>query len=425
MKSSYTPDEIQYIYNYLESENTFHFPVRENGLFPAVLTETETEYTGYDSMWVRDNIHIAHAHHILGKDNVAVKNVQTLADYFNKHRYRFENIIENKVDPQEPMNRPHVRFDGRKLEEINHKWSHVQNDALGYFLWFYSKLANQGLINVQPQDIELLVLFVFYFEAINYWADEDSGHWEEARKVEASSIGVVVAALQETRQLFKKTPSDSAFRYKNKILTDTVLYDLIKRGRDALDAILPMECIQDDPAKRREYDAALLFLVYPLKVVEGEVADQIVERVINNLQGPFGIRRYLGDSYWSPDYKKNLSPERRTIDFSDDITSRDKLLTKQGLEAQWCLFDPIVSCIFGLKYQETNLDNYLWQQTQYLNRSLGQITATTPRCPEMYYIEDSTIVPSKYIPNDSTPLLWTQANLCVALTMMKESLLRK
>ena len=200
---------------------------------------------------------------------------------------------------------------------------------------------------------------------------------------------------------------------------------MIGRGQTALDAILPMECVQTDPTKWREYDAALLFLVYPLKVIKEEVAGQIVERVINNLKGPYGIRRYLGDSYWSPDYKKNLSPENRTIDFSDDMSARDKLLPKQGLEAQWCLFDPIVSCIFGLKYQETNLEHYLSLQTQYLNRSLGQITSINPRCTELYYIEDSTIVPCKYVPNDNTPLLWTQANLYVALVMMQESLFRK
>ena len=40
-----------------------------------------------------------------------------------------------------------------------------------------------------------------YFQAIRYWQDEDSGHWEERRKIEASSIGAVVAGLRELRLL--------------------------------------------------------------------------------------------------------------------------------------------------------------------------------------------------------------------------------
>jgi phosphorylase kinase alpha/beta subunit len=49
---------------------------------------------------------------------------------------------------------------------------------------------------------------------------------------------------------------------------------------------------------------------------------------------------------------------------------------------------------------------------------LGQLTgedceAGEFKCPELYYMEDG-----KYIPNDSTPLLWTQANLRVALKKM-------
>ena len=62
------------------------------------------------------------------------------------------------------------------------------------------------------------------------------------------------------------------------------------------------------------------------------------------------------------------------------------------------------------------------QQTFYLNRSLGQLTAIDSKvggfkCPELYYLEGDS-----YIPNDATPLLWTQANLYTALKIMKQSL---
>jgi hypothetical protein len=64
---------------------------------------------------------------------VAVQNLRTLMKYFIKHRKRLLDIIEGVADPNIPMNRPHIRFDGRSLEEVKEKWAHAQNDALGYF----------------------------------------------------------------------------------------------------------------------------------------------------------------------------------------------------------------------------------------------------------------------------------------------------
>jgi hypothetical protein len=148
-------------------------------------------------------------------------------------------------------------------------------------------------------------------------------------------------------------------------------------------------------------DAALLFLIYPLQIVEGQLADRILADVIAHLQGQAGIRRYLGDSYWAPDYKKKIKPEERTADVSDDLSSRNLLLPAVGQEAQWCLFDPNISCIFGQKFKLTRLPEHLTKQAEYLNRSLKQITTADQtdvpafRCPELYYLESG-----RYISND-------------------------
>ena len=154
------------------------------------------------------------------------------------------------------------------------------------------------------------------------------------------------------------------------------------------------------------------------------MADKILGNVRAHLQGELGIRRYLGDSYWAPDYKRKLSPGQRTADFSDDLSRRDQLLPAFGQEAQWCIFDPIVSCIYGTKFKATRLEGDLAKQAEYLNRSLGQITsegcpqAPPFRCPELYYLEHG-----RYVPNDHVPLVWTQANLLLSLKLMEESCL--
>src|SRR5262249_27588090 len=146
--------------------------------------------------------------------------------------------------------------------------------------------------------------------------------WEEVRKVAASSIGIVVAALDAWGTRF---PAEWKLT-----------------GKRALESILPSECVQTDVAKNRRYDSALLFLIYPYQVVSMEMAERIVSDVTTHLMGPHGIRRYLGDSYWCADYKEKLAADVRTADFSDNLADRDRLL-EPGLEAQWCLFDPIIS----------------------------------------------------------------------------------
>ena len=90
-----------------------------------------------------------------------------------------------------------MRFDGRTLSEIgDQRWAHAQNDALGYFLWLSSTLAASSALKSEADTVSVLTRLVRDFNAIRFWQDEDSGHWEEQRKVSASSIGTVVAGLE-------------------------------------------------------------------------------------------------------------------------------------------------------------------------------------------------------------------------------------
>ncbi|HAC64711.1 MAG TPA: phosphorylase kinase [Cyanothece sp. UBA12306] len=421
LQFTYTLQEIKIISEFLEDQNTFNFPCLESGLFSAATLTEDAEYTGYTSVWVRDNIHVAHSHYVLGNFAIASRNAQALMNYFHKYKHRFEKIIDAGTVPENVMERPHIRFDGVTLTEIDQQWAHAQNDALGYFLWFYCKLIIDGKITPKPEDLKTLALFPLYFQTIAYWQDEDSGHWEEIRKIAASSMGVVVAALTSLKEMLIAQPNLAEnLSYQEQTITINFVDQLLQKGNQELDKILPFECIQAGE-KRREYDGALLFLIYPLKVVNENQSEHIIQNVSNNLQGNYGIKRYLKDSFWAADYKEKLDPEARTVDFSEDMSFRDSLI-QENQEAQWCIFDPILSIIFGLKFQETHQEKYLEQQTWYLNRSLGQLTskdcpAGELKCPELYYLEKG-----QYVPNDVVPLLWTQANLSMALKFMEDSL---
>jgi phosphorylase kinase alpha/beta subunit len=254
--------------------------------------------------------------------------------------------------------------------------------------------------------------FAAYLNAIRFWEDEDSGHWEEVRKINASSIGVVVGGLEAMKTMLETPAVRGRFDAARIARTITLLVELIGCGRQALDQILPAECVQRDKQKFRPFDAALLFLIYPINVVGDEMAAKIVSDVETHLRGAIGVRRYIGDSYWCGDYRELLPPEKRSADFSNNLDERDRLL-KPGEEAQWCIFDPILSVIHAKRGVGTQTAADSQRQTEYFNRSLGQITDTL-QCPEAYFLERG-----RYASNDNTPLLWTQANLWLALRFMK------
>jgi phosphorylase kinase alpha/beta subunit len=418
IKTDYTLADLEDIVSLLQDLDTFKFPRLKNDLFPAAIVSNSTQYTGYAAVWVRDNIYVAYAHYLSGEIEVALKCVRCLMEYFQKHQHRFQNIIDGKIDPDRVMERPHVRFNGEDLTEIDQNWQHAQNDALGYFLWFYCRLIGKGILHPSPEELETLFLFPLYFQAIAYWQDKDSGHWEEDRQVSASSIGVVVASLEYLKELFVQ---ELIFKGLPNSLTLKQLDNLIDRGIDVLKRILPAEC--NEPETLRRYDAALLFLIYPLDSLDDANSDRIIEDVITNLQGKYGISRYLDDSFWCRNYTDLPQKIRTSIS-----TEREQWLQERGRglepgeEAQWCIFDPILSAIYGVRFQKTRETEYLQQQTFYLNRSLGQLTATdsnfgSGKCPELYYLKQD-----RYVPNDATPLLWTQANLYTALGIMRSSL---
>jgi Glycosyl hydrolases family 15 len=396
----------------LHDHGTLRFSRLASGLFSASSAGEAIAGSGYANVWVRDNVYVAFAHQVIGDIAVAAGVARALIAFFGLSRHRFLDVISGTADPEDVSRRPHVRFDGSRLSELSEEWAHAQNDALGYFLWLYSRLALTGKVPLEADAVATLALFPRYFEALRFWQDEDSGHWEEARKVSASSIGTVVAGLEAFLTL-QRSAEHAGWPEGLARLTG----GLVERGRLALDDILPQECAQISPARNRRYDAALVFLLFPLEVVASEaMVDLLLHDVSRFLTDDHGIRRYLGDSYWAPDYDTRLSPADRTRDFSSDVAARDALLAHIGDEAQWSLFDPMLSAYWGHRFLKTGSVSDRDRQILHLNRSLAQISDAW-NCPELYYLQNG-----RYVPNPHAPLQWTQANLLVALHVMRRSL---
>ncbi|MGQ0633532.1 MAG: glycoside hydrolase family 15 protein [Planctomycetaceae bacterium] len=408
IRPKYDRPSFEAIRQTLDRSGTLRIPVLPSGLFAAATVTDFSKGTNYHSSWVRDTVHVAYAHAVNGQTVIAAGAAQALCRFFQTQRQRLLDVIDEPTLKSDAMRRPHVRFNGDTLTELNQTWAHAQNDALGYFLWLVATLSRAGLFQPADDELDLLQLFPRYLNAIEYWSDEDSGHWEEAKKIEASSIGAVVAALRAYQAVW---PAD-------------LVKDLLAKGEAALRAILPAECVQPDPAKRRDYDAALLFLIYPLRVVDSATADAIIERTVANLMGEIGIKRYLGDSFYCTNYETSLARlgDDPTRDFSTDLSARNALAIP-GSEGQWCLFDSTLSTIYAERYRTSGRADDREKQTAFLNRALLQITRDDPprcaamQCPELYYIENGRMQTSKAV-----PLLWSQANLWTAMELMSQAL---
>ena len=403
----------QFIWQALEDAGTLAFPALSSGLYSAALVQADggDDPTGYGSAWLRDNVHIAYALHAVGRVDPAVRCAEALVKFYRTQAPRFEWSIRQRRPPLLPSERPHIRFDGERLVERPERWAHAQNDALGYLLWFLARLVMRGELVADRDTARVVADIVAYLAAIQYWRDADSGHWEEERKVCASSIGTVVAGLQAVADCRAQSDTIASGLGARGIGAEG-LAALIARGTETLNAILPRESV--DGALARGDDAALLFLIEPLRVVDvdGPVGQAILRQTTEKLLGEHGVRRYRGDSYWAPEFRRWQSSWGPST--ADDYREARARLWVEDQEAQWALFDPTMCAIYARSHAPDAERRRNW----HFRRTLGQLTGPNDapgplRCVEAYFVEDGD-----WVPNDHVPLLWTQANLLVALQAM-------
>lgn len=396
----------------LRSWGTMELRAGPHGLFPAVPGGGRNEQSGYQSVWLRDNVHVAHALWRTGDRSSACRTLDALLEFQLRHRQQLDELLAGRADPDDPMQRPHVRFRADTLTEIDQRWAHAQNDALGYVLWLAAILWGNGDWKPSGAVLDHFARLTTWLGQLPYFRDRDSGHWEEGRAQRSSSIGVVVAALEALVRAMEGEGLWEIGHEDHRMKRDT-LEELARGGRAVLDVALPAE-VPDE----RQADAALLFLLLPLDVVDDDQHDAILDAVHRDLVGRFGIRRYVGDSYWCGDYRRLVAAEARSSDYSDDTTERDRLL-QEGEEAQWCLFDPLLAVHHARRFHRHDdpreRDRALW----HLRRALGQVTGpgewcAPGLCPEAYFLESRR--EGRYRPNDHCPLAWTQAHLRWAVT---------
>ena len=75
VRDSYSLEQLVEIRHLIEARGTLSFPRLKTGLFSAATVTAASAHTGYRSVWVRDNVHIAYAHYRTGKKDVAIATI--------------------------------------------------------------------------------------------------------------------------------------------------------------------------------------------------------------------------------------------------------------------------------------------------------------------------------------------------------------
>ncbi len=380
----------------LDTHGCLAFPQLASGLFPAIQTSLDDDKTGYANAWLRDSSCVALGLLAHGEKVQSSRAVRGVLHALHEALPTIERAIASRDIPLPNELRIPSRFAG-DASAPRSEWANAQNDSIGYALLLMGTAVHEGILAFSPKDIHLLDRILEYLEHIRYWEDADSGHWEEVKKCNASSIGTVLAGIRAIEPCLPYGTRAAA---------------LFSAGQAALENILPYET--RGGLHERATDAALIGLIEPLGVVEGEMAARIIADVEAELVGTIGIARYRGDSYWAPDYRSHFAIGVRASDFSDesDMETRNAFLTP-GDEAQWTLFDSLLAMYYVAQGSSGHQHAVL-----YLNRALAQIVELPSgewRIPEAFFLEDG-----HWVPNDHVGLLWAQVNLIRAIDSCSE-----
>jgi phosphorylase kinase alpha/beta subunit len=239
----------------------------------------------------------------------------------------------------------HCRFlyDTGNASSDDEDYSHLQIDATSLFLLFLSQMTTSGLQIIYTMDeVNFIQNLVYYIERA--YRTPDYGMWERGskdnnntRELHASSIGMAKAALEVINglDLFGSQGSASSTIYVDP--------DAHNRNRMILGSLLPRE------SSSKETDAGLLAITgYPAFAVDDqELRSKTVERIVDKLEGEYGMKRFLRDGQFTEredKSRKHYGPaELRQFD---------------GIECEWPFFF-IYRMLDGLFYgNKQQADNY-------------------------------------------------------------------
>ncbi len=320
-----------------------------SGLFTASSADVST---GYNKAWLRDVFFMTLAFQQIEDWKTVQKASKALLGILCKHKAKIDWAVHNK--PLESWQYIHARYNPETFDEYWEEWGNKQNDAVGEILFLLSacELAGHSVVETD-EDQQMIQLLVEYLNNVTYWKDPDSGIWEEAQELHASSIGACISGLRSAGNLsYIKLPEG-----------------VIEKGEEALRKLLPRESLS------KFSDLALLSLIYPFAVVTDAERNIILEHIEQFNVRERGVIRYQGDKYYAVESLSGI------------------------VEAEWTMGLSWLAIIYA-DMGETE------KAISYLEKAKKTVTSDG-LIPELYYGNTNK-------PNENIPLGWAESLYIIA-----------
>jgi phosphorylase kinase alpha/beta subunit len=391
-----------------------------SGLFPA--STAVNAHGNYTDAWVRDNVYSILAVWGLGLayrkidydrgrtyelEHSVVKTMRGLLSAMMRQTHKVERFKET----QSPLDALHAKYDTRTGAEVvgDAEWGHLQIDATSLWLLMLGQMTASGLSIIYTIDEVNFVQNLVYYIGRAYRIP-DYGIWERGNKINrgdpelnASSVGMAKAAMEALSglNLFGIRGSQASVLH--------VLSDEVARSRITLQSLLPWE------SSSKEVDSALLSIVgYPAFAVEdADLTDLTRKRVIDQLLGNYGCKRFLRDGHQTA----VEDPGRLHYESWE-------LKQFEHIECEWPLFYVYLLLDSIFRADDPAIDDYRHKLKSILVEREG-----IQLIPELYFVpleaveaERQRPKSQKRQPNDNIPLVWAQSLYYLA-QMLDEHLL--
>lgn len=286
--------------------------------------------------------------------------------------------LEAWKSQQSPDQALHSIFSLHTGEEVEStaEYNHMQLDCVSLYLLYLVQMISSGLeIIYSVEEVSLVQNLVYYVERA--YRTPDFGPWGRGTKyndgnpeVNASCIGMAKAALEAVNGFNLYGSNNASY---------SVIYadiDAHNRNRSIFETLLPRE------SNSKNTDVSLLTTIsFPAFATHDDaIYERTKNRMIRELEGNYGFRRFLGDGYGSEveDTKRRFYKKGETLEF-------------ENVENEWPIFYIFMIIDGCYKDNQEQVNEY----QEKLSKVIMYDCNGDPMVPQMFYVPHRLVVEEK------------------------------
>lgn len=194
----------------------------------------------------------------------------------------------------------------KNFKRPNKGWSYDQKDSVGWMLYMACDQKDKKLANI----------FVNYLESKGFWKNGDSGIWEGdsileydkqkfQKRLRVSTLSICGMGLEHYEKQFGKSHKTTG---------------LLGLCYDAVEKILPHECLKTETEGAQLYNAALFFSLWPNPILPIRENKKMQKTILNNLltlEKRYGFIRFPKDRWDGNNHTVKKGDEMQWVFFND------------------------------------------------------------------------------------------------------------